>query len=302
MTQRELGRESRKDTDRTGAQGAARGSSPDAGHVAIGAGQVASPQAALILQRRLGNAAYGQALERQGQRHEAARGHGVQRAVVVQRMGEEARQRAEENLRAGGWEPDETGYGYTRAPQPEAPAQPAHEAQAPAAASASAVTLPAAGEGDRMTMYVHAKKKASFRDPEYFNNVGHSWVSFNRNGKFDSSAGFYPTNGMLDPENPLHSVPGGVRLNYDSPEGATTTMSVELTAKQYDKAREYVESHAHRDYNLGRYNCTDFAAGVYKAATGRSLPGGNNLLMPNNPNDLHAGMKKHNLEHAGQGR
>jgi len=296
VREQESRRGHRQRTDQPATRAVTRGTSPTAGLGAIGAGSAVSRQAMLVVQQSVGNRAAGRLLEQQGHQHDAACGHIAQRAVVqrVPAQGADLRTRAIENMRARGWEWNEAEGGYTRAPQPEPTAGREQREPAPQGkASASGVTLPESG-GASMTMHIHAKKKASFRDPEYFNRVGHSWVSFNRDKKFDSSVGFYPKSGMLDPDSPLKSVPGGVRVNYDDPSEATTTMSVELTEEQYDKAREYVSQNASHDYNLGNYNCTDFAARVYKAATGHTPPGGNNLLIPNNPNDLHAGMKKHN--------
>ncbi|WP_407698441.1 eCIS core domain-containing protein [Streptomyces cyaneochromogenes] len=146
---------------------------------------------------------------------------------------------------------------------------------------------------DPITLRILVRKNASFRDENYLQRVGHSWVAFYKDNKFESSAGFYPKGGQINQDAPHQSVPGEVRMNYDDPSNATTELSVPLTQKQFSKAQKYIQKNLNREYNLLRYNCTDFAIGVHKAATGHSPPG-RNLLLPNNPNDLHSGIKKHN--------
>ncbi|WP_040905754.1 hypothetical protein [Streptomyces griseoflavus] len=150
----------------------------------------------------------------------------------------------------------------------------------------------AAGDG-LITLHVMVRKNASFFDENYLHQVGHSWVAFYKDNKFESSAGFYPKDGQINQEAPHQSVPGEVRTDYDDPRDATTELSVPLTQKQFSKAQKYIQENQNREYNLLRYNCTDFAIGVHKAATGHSPPG-RNLLVPNNPNDLYSGIKKHN--------
>lgn len=247
----------------------------------------------------------------------------VQRAAarVVQRVPWPDPAAAHQSLLDQGWWVGPDG-GYTRAPVPEtdAPAdgwyagaaQPGQAAaqwgdqgqaqwgdQGQAAAEAAQQWQAqgeeqgqAAAEDDAVTLRVLVRKNASFRDPDYFDRTGHSWVAFYKGDKFHSSAGFYPVNGEINPDAPHRSVPGEVRLNHDDPAEATTELSVLLTRKQFSKAQKYIHENLNRDYNVVRFNCTDFAIGVYKAATGQSPPGRNRLL-PNNPNDLHSGIKKY---------
>ncbi|MGC9381933.1 hypothetical protein [Streptomyces sp. MH13] len=207
-------------------------------------------------------------------------------ARVVQRMPWPDPAAAHQRMLEQGWQATEDG-GYTRAPQPET-GEPAGGRQAETAQQEQEQ-----GGDDRITLRVLVRKNASFRDEDYFQRVGHSWVAFYKNDKFHLSAGFYPRGGQINQEAPYRSVPGEVRLNQDDPSNATTELSVPLTQKQFSKAQKYIETNLNRDYNVLRHNCTDFVIGVHKAATGHSPPG-RNLLMPNNPNDLHSGIKKHN--------
>ncbi|PGH51177.1 hypothetical protein [Streptomyces sp. Ru87] len=184
-----------------------------------------------------------------------------------------------------GWRRTEDG-GYTRAPVPET--EESAGGQQPGTAQQE---QGADAEGD-ITLRVLVRKNASFRDEDYFERVGHSWVAFYKDDKFQFSAGFYPKGGQINQEAPHRSVPGEVRMNYDDPSGATTDLSVPLTQKQFSKSQKYIQENLNHEYNVFRYNCSDFVIGVHKAATGHSPPG-RNLLMPNNPNDLHSGIKKH---------
>ncbi|KAF4408130.1 hypothetical protein [Streptomyces lycii] len=184
-----------------------------------------------------------------------------------------------------GWRRTEDG-GYTRAPVPET--EESAGGQQPGTAQQE---QGADAEGD-ITLRVLVRKNASFRDEDYFERVGHSWVAFYKDDKFQFSAGFYPKGGQINQEAPHRSVPGEVRMNYDDPGGATTDLSVPLTQKQFSKSQKYIQENLNHEYNVFRYNCSDFVIGVHKAATGHSPPG-RNLLMPNNPNDLHSGIKKH---------
>ncbi|WP_150211213.1 hypothetical protein [Streptomyces venezuelae] len=188
-----------------------------------------------------------------------------------------------------GWRRTADG-GWTRGPVPEVGES--ADGLRPDARTEEPEQEQAAGEDPAITLRVLVKKSASFRDADYFQRVGHSWVAFYKDDKFQASAGFYPKGGINE-DAPHRSVPGEVRLNYDDPNNATTVLSVPITAKQYKKAKNYIKDNLNHDYNLLTYNCTDFAINVHKAATGHRPPG-SNLLMPNNPNDLHSGIKKHN--------
>ncbi|WP_236580124.1 eCIS core domain-containing protein [Streptomyces sp. HM190] len=186
-----------------------------------------------------------------------------------------------------GWEWNEEG-GLSRIRVPVA----GESAGGPRTEAAQQEQEQEAGDG-LITLRVLVRKNASFRDANYFQRVGHSWVAFYKDNKFEFSAGFYPKNGEINQDAPHQSVPGEVRTDYDDPRDATTELSVPLTQKQFSKAQKYIQENQNREYNLMRYNCTDFAIGVHRAATGHSPPG-RNLLVPNNPNDLHSGIKKHN--------
>lgn len=204
---------------------------------------------------------------------------------VVQRMPWPDPAAAHQNLLQQGWRLDENGA-YTRAPVSETGE--ASGAQQPEAAQQEQ----AAGGEDAVTLHVMVRKNASFRDEDYLERVGHSWVAFYKDDKFHFSAGFYPRDGQINQDAPHRSVPGEVRHNYDDPNDATTELSVPLTQKQFSKAQKYIQDHHDHKYNVLTYNCSDFVIGVHKAATGHAPPG-RNLLLPNNPNDLHSGIKKH---------
>jgi hypothetical protein len=245
-----------------------RGASPLAGLAGIDSAATVTPQQALALQRTAGNAGTARLLAQRGHRRDVAG------AGVVQRMPWPDPAAAHQNLLDQGWRVGPDG-GYTRAPVPESGEQ-----------------EQAAGEDDALTLRVLVRKNASFRDPDYLQGVGHSWVAFYKDDKFQSSAGFYPMDGQINEKAPYLSVPGEVRLNHDDRADATTELSVPLTRDQFSKAQKYIQDNLNRRYNLLRFNCTDFVIGVHKAATGHSPPG-RNLLVPNNPNDLHSGIKKH---------
>jgi hypothetical protein len=271
------------------------------GFAGIGAQGIAGSQDVLALQRLAGNDATVRMLARQGHRQDtndvaerAVSGHAPPGpAVPVQRMPWPDPAAAHRQMLERGWRRTEDGHGYTRAPLPEVEAttgeQPTDAPQ----------QQPAPVEDEAVTLRVLVRKNASFRDPDYLERVGHSWVAFYKGDKFHSSAGFYPKGGQLNQDAPHRSVPGEVRKNYDDPKDATTELSVPLTQKQFAKAEKYIADNLNHSYNVLRYNCTDFVIGVHKAALGHSPPG-RNLLLPNNPNDLHAGIKKHNNSDAAQ--
>ncbi|GHI92448.1 hypothetical protein [Streptomyces olivaceus] len=227
--------------------------------------------------------------------------HPVQRAVgrgggaanrVVQRMPWPDPAAAHRRMLEQGWQATEDG-GYTRAPQPET-GESAGGQQAGAAPQTQGREQEQEQAADEpITLRVLVRKNASFRDEDYLNNVGHSWVAFYKGDKFQSSAGFYPIGGQINEDAPHRSVPGEVRMNHDDPSNATTELSVPLDQKQFSKAQKYIQTNLNHEYNVVRFNCTDFVIGVHKAATGHSPPG-RNLLLPNNPNDLHSGIKKKN--------
>ncbi|MES4828411.1 MULTISPECIES: hypothetical protein [Streptomyces] len=276
------------------AQRAAPRSTPPTG---IGAEAVPAPREMLALQELAGNSGTTRLLAQQ--RSGTARP--VQRAVgpsagtaarVVQRMPWPDPAAAHQRMLDQGWQATEDG-GYTRAPQPET-VESAGDQQAEAAQQAQGQEQEQ-GEDDRIMLRVLVRKNASFRDEDYLQRVGHSWVAFYKNDKFHSSAGFYPKGGQINEASPHRSVPGEVRLNHDDPSDATTELSVPLTQKQFSKAQKYIQTNLNHEYNVLLYNCTDFVIGVHKAATGHSPPG-RNLLVPNNPNDLHSGIKKKNKD------
>ncbi|WP_405464678.1 hypothetical protein OG783_13680 [Streptomyces jietaisiensis] len=267
-----------------------------------------TPRQALALQRTVGNAGTARLLAQRGrpqgasearirpQEHaDAARSVQRTAAGVVQRVPWPDPAAAHQSLLDQGWSVGPDG-GYTRAPVPEtdAPADGwyAGAAQPGQAAAQWGDQGQAAAEDDAITLRTLVRKNASFLDPDYFEMSGHSWVAFYKGDKFQSSAGFYPVGGEINQDAPHRSVPGEVRLNHDDPADATTDLSVLLTRDQFSKAQQYIHDNFNRDYNVVRYNCTDFVIGVYTAATGHSPPG-RNLLLPNNPNDLHSGIKKH---------
>lgn len=251
------------------------------------AGPVLTPAGVRALQQHAGNAATAAAV---AQRRGAP--------AAVQRLPDrwDPRAQAIRNMEARGWIYDPETQGFTRAPEPGDEAGPAEQAPpAPAVPQAAGggggLELPPS-DGGTMTLALHAHKEVSFDDPQYFadGRVGHSWVTFYRDGRYHFSVGFYPAGPV---ESVFRSVPGRVIKDKDQPQQATSSMSVELTEEQYQRALAYIRKHERSDYHVGQYNCTDFARGVYRAATGKSAPGGT-LLMPDNPNDLHAGIKKHN--------
>lgn len=269
------------------AQRAVSRSTPSA---AVGADAVPASRELLALQGLVGNAGTAKLLTQQ----RSGTAHPVQRAVgrgggaaarIVQRMPWPDPAAAHRRMLEDGWQVTEDG-GYTRAPQPETGGS-AGGQQAEAAAQQEQEQ----GGDDRIVLRLLVRKVASFRDEDYFQRVGHSWVAFYKDDKFLSSAGFYPQGGQINENAPLRSVPGEVRLNRDDPSDATTELSVPLTQKQFSKAQKYIQTNMNHDYNVARYNCTDFVIAVHKAATGHSPPG-RNLLLPNNPNDLHSGIKK----------
>ncbi|KIF75181.1 hypothetical protein QR77_17100 [Streptomyces sp. 150FB] len=291
--------------------------SPAESFAGISAGATPAPREMMALQRLAGNAGTARLLAQQGRRAVSGRaprsaevpvqrrpareagaeaqarttggraGAGVPAATqAVQRVPWPDPAAAHRNMLERGWQPTGDG-GYTRAPQPEAGES--SGGQQPEAAKQEQ----AAGGDDTVTLRVMVRKNASFRDEDYLQRVGHSWVAFYKDNKFQSSAGFYPKGGQINQDAPHRSVPGEVRMNHDDPKDATTELSVTLTQKQLSKAQKYIQTNLNREYNVFRYNCSDFVIGVHKAATGHSPPG-RNLLLPNNPNDLHSGIKKHN--------
>ncbi|MEU8348256.1 hypothetical protein [Streptomyces sp. NPDC048845] len=129
-----------------------------------------------------------------------------------------------------GWRRTEDG-GYTRAPVPET--EESAGGQQPGTAQQE---QGADAEGD-ITLRVLVRKNASFRDEDYFERVGHSWVAFYKDDKFQFSAGFYPKGGQINQEAPHRSVPGEVRMNYDDPSGATTDLSADRPPARARTAR-----------------------------------------------------------------
>ncbi len=275
-----------------------RGTSPAGSFAGVDAGAPHTPREVMALQRLAGNAGTARLLAQPVQR--AAReadagaqvrttggraGAGVPAAArVVQRMPWPDPAAAQQNLLQQGWQLTEDG-GYTRGPVSEV--EESAGGQRPEGAQQEQ-----AADGDaNITLRLLVRKNASFRDEDYLQQVGHSWVAFYKDDKFMSSAGFYPTGGQINESSPHRSVPGEVRLNYDDTADATTELSVPLTDKQFSKAKKYIKKNLNHEYNLLRYNCTDFVIEVHKAATGH-MPPGRNLLLPNNPNDLHSGIKK----------
>jgi hypothetical protein len=280
---------------RTAQRAASRGTPP----TATGAEAAPASREMLALQGLVGNAGTAKLLARQRSdtalpvQRAVGRGAGTA-APVVQRMPWPDPAAAHQRMLEQGWRATEDG-GYTRAPLPET-GESAGDQRAEAAQQGQGQ-----GQGqereqggdERITLRVLVRKNASFRDEDYLERVGHSWVAFYKDDKFHSSAGFYPKGGQINEAAPHRSVPGEVRLNHDDPSEATTELSVLLTPKQFSKAQQYIQTNLNHDYNVLRYNCTDFVIGVHKAATGHSPPG-RNLLLPNNPNDLHSGIKKKN--------
>ncbi|MFE3559784.1 hypothetical protein ACFXKW_33735 [Streptomyces sp. NPDC059193] len=223
-----------------------------------------------------------------GQARRTGQGGGVgipAASPVVQRVLGFDPAEATRHLEEQGWRRTQDG-GWTRAPVAEV-GESSH-GQRPTTGNQNQ----AAGQDDNITLQVLVRKNASFRDDDFWQRVGHCWVAFYKDDKFLTSAGFYPKVGINE-DAPRESVPGEVRIDYDNPKDATTALSVPLTPKQFAKAGNYIKENLGHDYNLMDYNCADFAIGVHKAATGHSPPG-RNLLLPNNPNHLHAGIKKHN--------
>lgn len=268
-----------------------RGTSP----TGIGTAAAPASREILSLQELAGNAGTTELLAQRrsgtAQPVQRAVGRGARpTARVVQRMPWPDPAEAHRRMLEQGWRPTEDG-GYTRAPLPETD-EPASDQQAEAAQQAQGEEQEQ-GEDDRITLRVQVRKNASFFDDDYFHRAGHSWVAFYKDDKFLSSAGFYPRGGQINEDAPHRSVPGEVRLNYDDPSQATTELSVPLTRKQFSKAQKYIQTNLNHEYNMLLYNCTDFAIGVHKAATGHRPPG-RNLLLPNTPNYLYSGIEKEN--------
>ncbi|MGW2860034.1 hypothetical protein [Streptomyces sp. SDr-06] len=126
---------------------------------------------------------------------------------------------------------------------------------------------------------------------------GHAWVALYKKepGRkaHCTTYGFFPAQ-RINAAGALKTVRGEVRTNYDQPSEATAKLDpVGLTEGQAQKVREYAR--ANRDYNLATYNCTSFARGLYKAATGLDAPG---LRLPllENPNLLQDAIKQFNEE------
>ncbi|MFS8199021.1 hypothetical protein ACLVWQ_10040 (plasmid) [Streptomyces sp. CWNU-52B] len=309
----------------------ARGASAVESFAGVEAGAAPAPREVMALQRLVGNSGTARLLAQRGHRQGVAgrvargaevpvqrspatevgvgaqvpvagrrAGAGVPAAArVVQRMPwPPDPAAAHRRILQQGWRVDEDG-GYTRGPVPETGESAGGRRPEPAGREQQDQGQ-AAGEDEAVTLRVMVRKNASFRDEDYLNRVGHSWVAFYKGDKFQSSAGFYPKNGQINADAPHRSVPGQVRKDYDDPAEATTELSVDLDPKQFAKAQKYVQKNLNHEYNVFLYNCSDFVIGVHKAATGHSPPG-RNLLFPNNPNDLHAGIKKHNNNSSGSG-
>jgi len=176
---------------------------------------------------------------------------------------------------------------HTKAVQ-RAPAEGAEPtAPAPPQAEASSTTY-------RLQIQVRKdfrSHRAEFRE----GHLGHAWVAlYTKSGSSTSfkTYGFYPT-GEISSRNAHRTVGGRVMENYDLPDGATTTLDVELTADQAQKLKDYALEHRKHDYSLTGYNCTTFARGAYKAATGKSAPGFG-LPLLENPSVLQDAIKRIN--------
>ncbi|GGU23525.1 hypothetical protein [Streptomyces daghestanicus] len=127
-------------------------------------------------------------------------------------------------------------------------------------------------------------------------HFGHAWVALYTDRTPARTActtyGFFPQK-RPSAANPFETVDGAVHVNRDQPAAASTRTSVLLNRDQLAKAHQYIDAHMNAKYNLATYNCTSFARGVYKAATGRDAPG-LGLPLLENPNAIQQAMRLRN--------
>ncbi|WP_196942975.1 hypothetical protein [Streptomyces sclerotialus] len=163
-----------------------------------------------------------------------------------------------------------------------------------------ALALQRAGENDAGSptyrLHIQVRKTSRTHRAQYVaGGFGHAWVTLYTKSGDDTSYktyGFFPTE-EVNARNAFRTVRGAVRKNYDSPDDATSRLDVELTAAQVEKFKEYVTHNSNHPYSLASYNCTTFARGAFKAATGKEAPG-IGLPLLENPNALQDAIKRIN--------
>ncbi|MFJ4692922.1 DUF4157 domain-containing protein [Streptomyces sp. NPDC088766] len=140
------------------------------------------------------------------------------------------------------------------------------------------------GEADSYKVTVKADRGKPWTSPDFYQDyeVGHVWIQWETSSRKRASFGFYPQAGA----GPVQSVPGMIRCpephrRYDD------KLSVNVSLR--DVVRGYMLAHQRsgEDYNFLRYNCTSFAAEVWRAMTGRTLPRG---MVVSNPASTGSGI------------
>ena len=123
-------------------------------------------------------------------------------------------------------------------------------------------------------------------DPSKFFNwtdasPGHTYIELYKNGTgglIQQNFGFYPNSAWKT------AGAGNVssKIVDDAGHEYNARYSISVTAAQFQAALNAVQSNSTRDYNIGNYNCTDFALSVFNAAGGGlSIP---KYAIPSFPN------------------
>lgn len=99
----------------------------------------------------------------------------------------------------------------------------------------------------------------------HINNVGHMFISlikYNRDHSYVCrSFGFYPHKANLLSATPLHPRSPSV-VKDDSRHGWDEVAGKFISHVRFKRVLEFLQSYDHRDYHLGRNNCTDFGLAV----------------------------------------
>ncbi|MFG3281335.1 hypothetical protein [Streptomyces sp. NPDC048111] len=193
---------------------------------------------------------------------------------------------------------------------PAGPAAPAAPAQQPGAAprtedapQTEAGVPPELGEateatGPKYLLQIQVSKSSrSHRADFSAGGFGHAWVALyskqpGRKAQC-TTYGFFPAttpNGL----EALKTVPGTVLVDHDKPDRASAKLDpIGLTEAQAEAVKRYASANSSHAYNLLSFNCTSFARGLYKAATGLEAPGVG-LPILENPNLLQDKIKQFN--------
>ncbi|GAA2461513.1 hypothetical protein GCM10010388_61550 [Streptomyces mauvecolor] len=172
---------------------------------------------------------------------------------------------------------------------------PADQREAAMPPTANGATVP--GEPQYLLQIQVSKSSRTHRAEFSAGSFGHAWVALYKKepGRkaHCTTYGFFPAESM-NAAGALRTVPGVVKTDYDQPSNATAKLDpIGLTEGQAQKVRAYAR--VNRDYNLATYNCTSFARGLYKAATGLDAPG-MRLPLLENPNLLQDSIKQFNQD------